>query len=165
MGAWLFLALLAVEQPSTSHVRTTEARILALIDEGRSRSATFRQLVETLDESDVIVYIEPKRNREALGGFLLNDVAGRGGWRYVRVAVEVQGANRRVIALLAHELQHAVEVARAPQVHDAASLREAFSRQAVKFGCGGECYETQAAKDVEWTVNKELGATPIARSK
>jgi hypothetical protein len=160
MATWLVLAMtLAVQDSSTRHVRTTEKRILALIDEGLARSRTFSRLVTLLDQSDVIVYVEPKQTRRALGGFLVNSIVARGEWRYVRVAVEFQGAHNRLIALLAHELQHAVEIALAPEVRDAASLERMFSRLAIKFGCGNtSCYETQAAKDVEWTVLKELDA-------
>ena len=99
MAALVVLALtLTAQNSSTSHVRTTEPRILALVDEGIARSETFRRLVATIDESDVIVYVEPKMTRRALGGFLVHDIGGRGGWRYVRVAVDFQGSHRRLIA-------------------------------------------------------------------
>jgi hypothetical protein len=36
-----------------------------------------------------------------------------------------------------------------------------FSRLAIPGGCGGTtCYETQAAKDVEYAVGDELRAAP-----
>jgi hypothetical protein len=158
MASWLLLAIVyAVQDSSTAHVRTTEPRIQALIDEGIARSETFRRLVTTLDASDVFVYVEPKLTRGALGGFLAHDLAGRGGWRYVRVSADFHGSHRRLVALLAHELQHAVEIAQAPEVRDAKTLQDEFRRRAIKFGCGGECYETQAAKDIESIVNVELG--------
>lgn len=97
-----------------THVRTTLPEILVLVNEGRLRSDTFRRLVDVLDASDVIVYLEPKMTRPTLGGYLLHDVGGRGRWRYLRIAVDFHGAADRVIALLAHELQHAVEVAQTP---------------------------------------------------
>jgi hypothetical protein len=55
----LTLAITAQDSPER-HVRAMEARILALMNTGLSRSATFRRLETTLNESDVIVYIEPK---------------------------------------------------------------------------------------------------------
>jgi hypothetical protein len=160
MAMWLLLAMtLAVQDSSIRHVRTTEGPILTLINDGLARSETFRSLVKTLDHSDVIVYVVPKLTRRALGGFLVNNVVVRGEWRYLRVAVEFQGARNRLIPLVAHELQHAVEIAQHPEVRDAASLERLFTGLAIKFGCGGTtCYETQAAKDIEWTVSKELKA-------
>ena len=70
MVTMLMLALAITTQDSPDwHVRATEPKILSLIDTGLSHSATFRRLVATLNDSDVIVYIEPKRTRQALGGY------------------------------------------------------------------------------------------------
>ena len=54
----LSLAVTAQSSPDR-HVRTTDPRILVLIDAGLSHSATFRRLVDILNESDVIVYVVP----------------------------------------------------------------------------------------------------------
>jgi PadR family transcriptional regulator PadR len=153
----LAAALLSQVSEDHTHVRTTEPRIRALVNEGKARSETFRRIITTLDASDVIVYLEPKVTRRILGGFLFHDVGGRGGWRYLRVAVDFHGAHNRVVSLLAHELQHAVEVAQAPEARDAGSLEKMFSRLAIQHGCGDtNCYETQASKDVEYAVGDEL---------
>ena len=155
----LALALAITTQDSSDrHVRAAEPRISALIDAGLSGSATFRGLVATLDESDVIVYIERKMTRPNLGGYLSHQVVARGGYRYLRIAVETQGSDGRLVPLLAHELQHAVEVAQTPEARDAEGLVQLFSQRAVLFGCGGRCVETQAAKDVEHVVGGELKA-------
>jgi hypothetical protein len=158
MVGWLLLAATLIPCHSPNwHVRTTEARIRALLDEGRARSETFRHLLATLDASDVIVYVEAKLTRPALGGFLFNRIVARDHWRYIRVAVNHQGSHPRLIALLAHELQHAVEVAQQVEVRDALSLERMFSRVSVAHGCAGaSCYETQAAQDIEWRVLREL---------
>jgi hypothetical protein len=111
----------------------TEQRILALIDAGLSRSGTFRSLVAALDASDVIVYIEPKLMRQNLGGYLAHQVLAQGGYRYLRIVVEMQGAEGRLV-LLAHELQHAVEIAQSPDARDAESLENVFRRLAIPPG-------------------------------
>ena len=162
----LALALTAQDSTTSSnsssshrHVRASEPRILALIDAGLSRSATFRRLIAALDESDVIVYVEPKTTRQNLGGYLAHQVVARGSYRYLRIAVDIKGSEGRLVPLVAHELQHAVEVAQSPEALDADSLQRVFAQLAVKFGCGGTtCSETQAAKDVEHAVSNELKA-------
>jgi len=166
MCTFMILALaMTTQDPSARHVRATEAKILTLIDAGVSGSATFRGLIATLNESDVIVYIEPKLTRQALGGYLAHNVVAQGQYRYLRISVDISGAERRLVSLLAHELQHAVEVAHAPDARDAESLERLFGRFAIKFGCGGTtCVETQAAKDVEHIVREELGAPSIGSS-
>ena len=62
MGLLMVLALALATQESAPprNVRTVDSKILALIDAGISGSATFRGLIATLNESDVIVYIAPK---------------------------------------------------------------------------------------------------------
>jgi hypothetical protein len=148
---------IATQDSSVRHVRAIEPRILSLIDTGLSGSVTFRGLIATLNASDVIVYIEPKVTRPALGGYLSHNIVAEGHYRYLRIASEISGSEPRLVSLLAHELQHAVEVAQAPDARDPESLERMFSRIAIKFGCGGTtCYESQAAKDVEHMVGEEL---------
>ena len=159
MGTFIMLALAVTAHGSAErHVRATEPRILALISTGLARSATFRTLITTLDASDVIVYVEPKLLRRGLGGFLAHHVVVAGGYRYLHVEIDHQGADGRVVALLAHELQHAVEVSQSPETRDAADMERMFKRISIEFGCNGSttCTETQGALDVEFAVREEL---------
>jgi hypothetical protein len=140
---------------SVAHVRTTEPRVLTLVEQGIARSATFRRLVDALNASDVIVYIEPKLHRPALGGYLSHRMVASGGTRYLKIAVELRGDEARVIALVAHELQHAVEVAQSPAVRDSISLSRLFAQSSIGDFCGG-CAETAAAIDIQEKVFAEL---------
>jgi hypothetical protein len=159
LGIMMLALVITSQNAAERHVRASEPRILALIETGTSRSETFRRLLETLNASDVIVYIEPKQTRQALGGYLAHNITTAGAFRYLHVAIEIRGADGRLIPLLAHELQHAVEVAQSPEARDPESLERMFERLAVKFGCDGTtCTETQAAKDVEHRVDEELKA-------
>ena len=160
----LALALTAQDSPAR-HVRSTEPRIVTLIEAGIAGSATFRSLIETLNESDVIVYIKPNHTRQALGGYLAHSVVTRGNYRYLSISVQTAGSRRRLVSLLAHELQHAVEVAGAPEARDSESLERLFSGLAIKFGCPStSCFETRAAKDVEHIVNEEFAIpSPVVR--
>jgi hypothetical protein len=161
MVGLLLLVLTMVSQDSSiRHVRATEPKVISLIAAGISKSATFRHLIATLDESDVIVYIEPKLTRQALGGYLAHNIVTNGDYRYLHLALETSGSRRRLVSLLAHELQHAAEVAQSPEVRDPVSLERMFERLHVAFGCGSTtCSETQAAKDVEQKVLDELKNT------
>jgi hypothetical protein len=148
---------LAVQALSAHHVRTTDPKIRELFDAGMSRSATFRGLVDVLDLSDVIVYAEPKMRRQALGGYLSHHIVAGGDYRYVHIAVDLRGASGRLVPLLGHELQHAIEIAQNPDARDDQSVEQLFDRLAIKFGCDGTtCSETQAAKDIEATIRAEL---------
>ena len=158
----LMFALTAADSPER-HVRATEPRLLTLIEAGLAHSNTFRRLIDTLNASDVIVYIEPKLTRQALRGYLAHHIVATGGRRYLHIAIQTQGSERHLISLLAHELQHAVEVSQYPDVHDARGLEQLFSRLALQFGCDSfTCFETQAARDVETIVGKEFVQKPSA---
>jgi hypothetical protein len=41
------------------HVRSSNSELIALIDQAGERSATFRSLVDTINASDSIVFVEP----------------------------------------------------------------------------------------------------------
>jgi len=162
MATAMILLFLGGPALSTHHVRSSETRINALIDAGLARSSTFRSLVESLDRSDVIVYVDPKLTRPALGAYLAHVIVVAGGVRYLHIAIDAHGAEGRVVPLLAHELQHALEVAGDPTVRDSESMDRLFERLAVQFGCGGTtCAETQAAKDVEARVDAEWAAASM----
>jgi hypothetical protein len=145
--------------PSTRHVRSTDEGIRVLVEKGVARSATFRRLLDLLDASDVIVYIDRKLTREALDGYLLHHITIAGPMRYLHVKVDIKGSDIRAIGNIAHELQHAVEVAQATDVRDDRSLTLLFERTHFLFGCAGDCFETKAAIDVEDDVIAELKAT------
>jgi len=88
MGTFMILALAMTTQDSSArHVRATEAKILTLIDAGVSPSPTFRGLIATLNESDVIVYIEPKLTRQA-PSYAVRAEIERSGGRLIRTACE-----------------------------------------------------------------------------
>jgi hypothetical protein len=142
--------------PSVRHVRSSDVRIRALLAQGVGRSATFRHLLDKLDASDVIVYVVPKRTRPELSGYLPHRVTVAGPFRYLQVMVDLLGAEDRVLSVIAHELQHAVEVAEAPEVRDDTSVTRLFARAHINFHCGEDCFETEAAIDVQYNVIGEL---------
>jgi hypothetical protein len=120
------------------------------------RSPTFRSLITKLNDSDVIVYLESRVTREGLGGYLLHRVAAHGAYRYLRVIVNPHGRDERLMAVIAHELQHAVEIARAPEVGRSETVQAFFAR--IGFECPGACHETIDAMNVEAAVSDEFRA-------
>ena len=152
---WLTITVNS-QVPQDWQVRSSHPTFSRLIAEGYARSGTFRSLVVRLNESDVVVYIEPQLAlRSGLRGYLTSDVVIGGGKRYLRVRLYPFANENTLIARLGHELQHAVEVAEAPTVRD----EETFSRHFVRISsgnCGTTCYETAAAVQAQLAVAKEL---------
>jgi hypothetical protein len=78
---------------------------------------------------------------------------------YLRTLVNPDHRHRdNVIATLAHELQHAIEVASAPDITDAASIQALFRRIGrVRLGNrSAVTYETEAAERAGEAVQREL---------
>ena len=142
------------------HVRSEEPWIRAAIRQGLSRSKTFRGLIAALDESDVIVHVIHApigRDRDlSLAAYTLNSVIVRGGYRYVRVVIGRKAGDAYTIGTIAHELQHAIEIANNPDVGRTLSAKELFQRINGGGCLGGQCYETLAALNIQDMVTGEL---------
>lgn len=109
------------------HIRTTDQRLARLLDEGARGSQTFRRLVDRLRRSDVIVYLESGQATRAADG-RLRFLSAAGGLRYVHISVARLASADAQIALIGHELRHAVEIADAPSIVDAESLAREYQR-------------------------------------
>jgi hypothetical protein len=134
-------------------VRPESAEAGALIASGTDRSATFRDLATRLDLTDVVVYVRLSRCAARVPA-CLNWVASSAGSR--RLLIRVDRFDRSlddVTALLAHELQHASEVASATEVTDLGSFQRLFASRGWKHADG---FETAQAGDVTRTVAAEL---------
>ena len=118
----------AMVSAPTRHVRAVGRAMSSVLAEGIRRSETFAQLVLALDQSDVIVYIESGRGMSAAIAGRLFLAARPEGHRYLRIQVTGHPQSDEIIALVGHELRHALEVAEAPEVRDKASLIALYER-------------------------------------
>ena len=140
----------------------------ALIEAGLTRSTTFRSLVAALDQSDVIVYIEQRNLPPKLGGYLIQRVFASEPYRYLRLVVNLGASQSRLIGVIAHELQHALEIAVARDVRRTEDVEPLFKRIGFRSPCPRVCYETFDAIDAGLRVRSELtrpdggAAEPVA---
>ena len=118
-----------------SNVRSADPVIGAALTEGVLRSEVIRRLVEVIDASDVIVYLaRGECPRPAVACLMMGGTGS--GVRYVRINFQLPvglgkngGWHRDELSvMIAHELQHAAEVAEWPDVVDNASLEAAYAR-------------------------------------
>ena len=125
----------------SSNVRSTDPVISAALAEGLVRSEVIRRLVEVIDASNVIVYLaRGDCPRPAVACLMMS--GGGSGFRYVRINFQLPiglgkkgGWHRDELSvMIAHELQHAAEVARWPDVVDNATLETAYARHGVERG-------------------------------
>jgi len=126
-------------------VRSTMTWGLSLIAEGCQRSASFRALVERLRATNLIIYVEPAVQLPGVTIGITQLLGVNGEFRYLRVSIDANATRKELIALVGHELQHAVEIGGAPEVVDQATLQALFRRIGHESVDG---YDTDAARAI-----------------
>lgn len=150
---------LPVEDAPTRGARSLGREAAQLLAEARRLSPTVRRLLATLEASDLLVYVELRIPRGSQTGQLT--VLGRGaGVRYLKIEIYGVYCPKARIPWLAHELQHAVEIAAAPEVTDDAGLRRLYARIGRPCLDRPDGFETTAAIDVRTRVIAELASPP-----
>jgi hypothetical protein len=140
-------------QTGAPRVRPESAAMRALIDRGIERSTTFRDLHTGLDDADVIVYVRFAPCATGVPACLVWASADTNARRLLIKIDRFGRSPDELAALLAHELQHAREVAAAPDVVDLPSFQKSFAAHGWKHGNG---FETEQARRVTVTVAAEL---------
>jgi len=144
----------AVLDAPTRHIRAMDVPIRKLLKKGVRHSPSFAALVTRLQDSDVYVYVElVERLPGALEGRLMMLPTAHG-HRYVRIQIALRGSPDDSVAVLGHELQHAVEVADALDVTDQAGMGRLYER--IGSRSGEHIYDTIAAQEMGRTVRREL---------
>jgi hypothetical protein len=154
MAATMPVSASAVLESPTRHIRTVVPYITSLLKDGFYKSPTFARLVTRLERSDLIVYIEvlPQMPAGLEGRLLMLPRAHD--TRYIRIQIGAQTSTADGIALLAHELEHATELADAPGVVDMNEFVALYER--IGQRSGWHQYETAAAQETARQVRSEL---------
>jgi hypothetical protein len=133
----------ASDPPTIPRVRDNgDPSIAGLIQEATERSATFRRLVDTIDATDGIVYVEQGTCGHHVRACLVLTVRVAGPNRLLRIIVDIHRSHGDLLASIGHELQHAVEVLHDPHVTDTRSIYFLFDRIGQ---IGEDRFETLAA--------------------
>jgi hypothetical protein len=141
-------------------VRPVGTRLTALLVRGYAVSPTLAVLVDALEHSDIIVHVVECWLLDAGHVGDTQFVATAGRQRYLRIRLDVRLHDEAAIAMLAHELQHAWEIAAHPWVSDQNTLGQLYaqigfeSQRALK----SHAVETSAARDTAREVLKEIKA-------
>ena len=149
-------------------LRPQSPHLVRIVEWSLRESATIRGLAAHLRQKNVIVWLSAGTcdlgRREAC---LQHRITLAGGYRLLFVVVREDIAPLRLAGLIAHELQHAVEVADA-----GATSADAFAPLFLRLGqpCEQEhfevCYETEAAIVAQHRVVAELtGAVDTRRAQ
>jgi hypothetical protein len=136
------------------HVRSYSSVLMKAISEGRERSETFRRLVETIDMTDGLVYLDEGSCPFGSRACLVLSLTIAGPNRLLRVRVNTRWVRDcELVALIGHELQHAVEVLENPKIRSSGELYQFFDR----IGRTGlEAFETHRATRAGDDVRHEV---------
>src|SRR4029079_10227469 len=151
-----------VLERASYHVRSTAVRALAWIRAGAEGSPTFRELLNRLSTSDVIVYVQVVDRLNGAFGHLYF-VTSTATVRYVRIEVVPIGNFAEMVALVGHERQHAVEIAGAPQVRDRQTLAHFYLGMGENALSSGQ-YDSTEARVTDDRFKRELIGSSAYRS-
>ena len=156
---------LSAGQPGPSrfqNVRTKDAPLRLALASCYDASPTCRRLIETIDASTTIamVRIGYCKTINRTPASCLHFMADAGEYRYLRITIDPALRGDTAVEMLAHELQHAVEIVQAPAVTDTDSLRALYKRigyRLDRYGSGdGDEWETGEARRTTNVVADEL---------
>jgi hypothetical protein len=144
-----------------ARLRPQDSRLSDLLRQGASRSTTFKTLVDRIEASNVIVYVALNPLMKSSLSGMLTWMTRSGDYRYLRASISTDLSPDQMIATLAHELQHAVEVIEDESVIDEATLIALYRRIGQQSGGNAPMrWETAAAQQTGFKVRRELVAAP-----
>ena len=150
----LVMAAPSPPDPGIPRVRPLDDWSKALVAHGLERSPTFRALVDRLARADVIVYVEVGPKVASANG-ALRFVGASASFRFVHVSLDQSLTHTELVAVLGHELQHAVEVAGSADIRDTESFRRYYQQQG-EVGAEFGWFETEAARRAGRRVREDL---------
>ena len=147
----------APQSNETGGVVTTTAWVNGLIAEGMANSGTFAGIASQLLTSNVIATVEPALQLQTgLSGYMafITRTPTR---RYVRIYFNPKLQRHQSIAIIGHELRHALEVAMHPEVVNQSTLRAMY---AVVGRGEGDRWDSEGAVEAGRTILRELTSPP-----
>jgi hypothetical protein len=134
-------------------VRSASPRVVAVIIEAAAQSKTFRGLVDWINTTDGVVYVEEGQCGHGVRACLLMTMTISGPNRLLQIRIDPRKADRDFMASIGHELQHAVEVLSNPTIRSSSRMILLFHRTGNDWGDG---FETAAALKAGLAVREEL---------
>jgi hypothetical protein len=142
-------------------VRPTTSAIATLIDQATQWSPTLRGLVDAINRSDGLVYIEEGECPRHVRACLAHAVTIAGPHRLLHIKIDphlnhlnAEAIDPEVIGVLGHELQHASEVLSNPHLRTYADVVNFYMREGT-FSTG-TVLETTEAERVGVVIEDEV---------
>ncbi|HWK08457.1 MAG TPA: hypothetical protein VNR64_00300 [Vicinamibacterales bacterium] len=160
-AAVLALLVLCDGSPTLStispHVRTPSGVLRSLLDEAGTLPTTAR-LLQRLELSDEVVYVVFTVSPE-IPTARTKLVTATSAARFLRIDINARIPPGDRLPLLAHELQHAVELADASDVRDDEGVRRLYAR--IGTTRDRDHFETPSAHTVERMARREMASALV----
>ena len=127
------------DERSFTRVRGMGVDMHRLIREADGLSRTFRSLVDEIQRSDAIVMVQFGLCASGQFRSCVMHVTGDERQRHIRILVNTRTTGDRLLATIAHELQHAVEIVRDPAGDEMRSRRSPFSAASRWVSANRDC--------------------------
>jgi hypothetical protein len=132
-----------------------------LVTSAVERSAVVRDLAAQLQKSDVIAYVRVAPRAEGQRVSSIHFQGRSSTARFMVIVIDEALPLERQIALVGHELQHAVDMAGAEWINDPDRMAQYFSLVGWKLPSPERGLETVSALQTERQVTQELKATAV----
>jgi hypothetical protein len=146
----------AIADDRSGRIRSMDSAAARVLMEGRAACATIASLAATLEQSDVIVLLSVTMIQDGLAGDM-RFLAATATDRILQIRLDNRRPRIEQMGWLAHELQHAVEVASAPDVRCGRDLALLMARIG-RSRDGGHLFETSGAVERGRQAQGELAA-------
>ena len=142
--------------PPWKHLLPLSPGAIDLMNESVERSAIVEGMIAKIEETDVVVYLTDSMPAAVSGPLsYLTYLSNVDATRYLLIRIDRWRTSPvERIALLGHELQHALEVAGAPEVRDARGMAKLYRR--IGWESRQDKFETDAAQTVGNKVRSEV---------
>jgi hypothetical protein len=151
-------AVPALAEEPVTHVHVGDHELKSIMDHGMSGSPTLRQIVAALDAAPIQIFVgcDALMPRSLSGR--LNLVSTVGGVRYVRIAIRCSLSSQRQLSYIAHELQHALEIADNSAIADLDSMESYYADYgfSTHMSPSTRTFETDAAIEIQRRVDEEM---------
>ena len=132
----------------------TSGFLSTLIADAREHSPTFAGQLARLERSDVIAYFEALPQMESRYRGQVHFMGASAGYRYLRIQVKTTMNRFDIVASVAHEMQHVLEIADHPEVISEEALAALYRRIGDEHAwC---MFETEEAQDAGRAVRAEI---------
>jgi hypothetical protein len=141
-----------------TRVRSRQPYTTTLLQKLYDRSPTVRALIDRIQQSNATVVVQLGTCKAGRFRGCVVNVTGSVTARHIWIMVDAHANQNSLLATIAHELQHAVEIVEHPDVFDVAGVVQLYRRLAFgacRDGLSEEC-ETERALETEHQVLTEL---------